>query len=96
MITYRYKITFWEVGTGLCLYYGGGHILHRLVKNTYNRCIKLFLNCGKIHIKFTILSISRVQFSDIKYINIVVPHHQDISTELFHLAKLKVCYLPIK
>jgi hypothetical protein len=46
------------------------------------------INCGKIHIKFTILIIckSTIQFSSVKCIHIVV--HQ--FTELFHLAKLKL------
>ena len=48
-----------------------------------------FLNSDKIYIaKFTILTILSIQFSDIKYIDIVVQCHH-LSTQLFHLPELK-------
>ena len=43
-----------------------GHLIYSQLPSVF------FLNCGQIHIRFTILTIFKHEFSGIKYIHIIV------------------------
>lgn len=46
--------------------------------------VRVFSNCGKIHVTMTILTISSVQFSDIKYLHLVVQPCTDPPSFLYN------------